>query len=204
MSIFKNLFSRIEKSKPTTTELFKCAGHTFKVLQPTTMSNVRQVKFFYEEYVREWGMTKQDLLDFAGVILKETEAPASRSIHDLNADLTNKLARIKTLVSIQSAMIKEDYQYKPFLSAACVIILLDDEDENVLDQEYQTKKLKLCQDYPEIECFFLRIIRAFQLSTVGSSDMSKIWEWCPSKEQKVMENTILKEIHTTIYEIGIQ
>ena len=201
-SRFRNLFT--QKPKPTTTELFQCAGHTFKVLQPTTMSNVRKVKFFYEEYAREWGMTKQDLLDFAGVILKETEAPASRSIHDLNADLTNKLARIKTLVSIQSAMISEDFQYKPFLNAACVIVLIDDEDENVLSQEYQTQKLKLCREYPEIEAFFLRTIRTFQLSITDSQDMSKIWEWLPSKEIRNMENMVLKEIHSTVYETGIQ
>ena len=199
ISRFRNLFA---KPNPQTTELFKCAGHTFRVLKPTTMSNVRKVKFFYEEYSREWGMTKTDLLDFAGVILKETEAPASRSIHDLNADLTNKLARIKTLVSIQSAMIKEDFQYKPFLNAACVIILIDDEDEHVLSQDYQVQKLKLCRDYPEVEAFFLRTIRVFQLNITDSQATSKIWEWLPSEQIKVMENMVLKEINSTIYENG--
>jgi hypothetical protein len=147
-------------------------------------------------------MTKKDLLDFMGVVLKETEAPASKSIPELNSDLTNKLARIKTLVSLQTSMINEDFQYKPFLKAACVIILMDDENENELDQSIFAEKLKLCRDYPEIEAFFLRTIRTFQLSITGSQDMSKIWEWLPSDKLKAIENTVLKEINTTIYEIG--
>jgi hypothetical protein len=196
------LLSKFRKPKPQTTELFKAAGHTFRILNPTTMSNVRKTRFFFEEYAREWGMTKQDILDFDGIILKECEAPASRSIHDLNSDLTNKLARIKTLVSIRSAMIIEDYQYKPFLRSACSIILMDDEDENKIDNQIVMEKLRLCSQYPEIEAFFLRACRTFQLSTKDSQDISKIWEWLPSTEHRIMENIVLKEIGQTVYSSG--
>lgn len=195
------LLSKFRKQTPTI-ELFKCGCHTFRVLDPKTMSNVRKTRFFFEEYAREWGMTKEDILDFDGVILKECEAPASRSIHDLNADLTNKLARIKTLVSIRSAMIKEDYQYKPFLRSACSIILMDDEPENYISNEIVSEKLRLCSQYPEIEAFFLRVCRTFQLSTKDSPDISKIWEWLPSTELLTMENIVLKEIQQTVYSNG--
>jgi hypothetical protein len=121
----------------------------------------------------------------------------------MNADLLNKLARVKTLVTLRSAMISEDFQYKPFLKAACIIILVEDENEHVLHEQTQNFKLKLCRDNPEIEAFFLRTIRTFQLSITGSSDMHKIWDWLPSKEQAATENLILKEIGTTIYETGI-
>jgi hypothetical protein len=192
-----------KKSEPEIIEIFRAGGHTFKVLSPAKMSKVRQTRFFFEEYSREWGMTKEDILDFDGVILAETEAPVSRSLHDLNADLLNKLARIKTMVSLRSAMIKEDHQYKPFLKSAAVIILMDDEDEFVLSPEIEIQKMKLCRDYPEIEAFFLRVIRIFQLGTKDSQDILKIWEWLPSTEIKVMENIVLKEINSTIYGNGI-
>lgn len=196
----KSLFKT--KAKQQTIELFKIAGHEFRVLDPKTMSNVRKTRFFFEEYSREWGMTKQDILDFDGIILKETQAPASKTIHDQNAELLNKLARINTLISIRSAMIQEDYQYKPFLRSACAIVLMDDESENDISNEVEAEKLKLCSQYPELEAFFLRVCRTFQLSTTDSQDISKIWEWYPSTQQKVMENKVLKEINTTIYQSG--
>ncbi len=186
-------------------EKVRIAGHLFSVLDPMQMNNIRATRFMLEEYEREWGMTKNDLLAIDDFLLSETKFPEkAANLGELNAALADKLKRIYAIVAQRQAVLKEDYQYKPFLQAASIIILLDDEPEDSIIQKYQAKKMELCQMHPEIEAFFLRVIRVFQLNITNSSDMSKISTWYPSIKLKHTENNLLKKINTNIYEIGEQ
>lgn len=194
-----NIFRRKPK---TDAEVVRMAGHTFRVLNPVQMSNVRKVRLFYEDYAREWGMTKGDILEFDKQLLKETEFPEASTVDALNAKLMDKLKRIYTLVSLRSAMITEDYQYKPLLKAAATIILIDDEDENKPEDKWMTLKMKLCRDNSEVEGFFLHVGMTFQLSMRSSANTSEAWDWLDNQSAKNMEKNLLKTIGTSIYSIG--
>lgn len=194
-----NIFKRKAKSD---TEVVRMAGHAFRVLNPVQMSNVRKVRLFYEDYAREWGMTKADILEFDKQVLKETEFPEAGTVDSLNAKLTDKLKRIYTLVSLRSAMISEDYQYKPMLKAAATIILIDDEDENKPEDKWLTLKMQLCRDNSEVEGFFLQVGMTFQLSMRNSANTSEAWEWLDNPQKKNMEKNLLGQLKTSIYSIG--
>lgn len=192
-----------KKQAPNTIEVVKINGYTFRVLDPVKMSNSRRVRFFWEDYAREWGMTKEDILSYIQFIMKETSFPNhAGNLSELNAELADKLKHCYALLSTLDSVIREDFQYKPFLKAACLIILVDDEDEKTIDPNYQKLKLQLCKNDQEIEGFFLTTIRTFQTNIENSQDMSKVSDWYPSENLKVMENSIYKRINTTIYKIG--
>lgn len=199
-----NLKYIFRKNKPVTfIEKIRISDHLFQVLDPVKMSNIRKTKFMLDSYTRDWGMTKEDIFDFDSLILRESSFPTeANSISELNSQLSEKLKRIYTLVATRQAVIKEDYQYKPFIKAACTIILIDDEKENKIEKKYIDLKLQLCKENPEIEAFFLRAIMTFQLSIINSPDISKVSDWLPSAQLKVMESSLYKEINTTIYQIG--
>lgn len=195
-----NIFKR--KNPTEIIEAVKIDGHTFRVLDPIKMSNERRVRFFWEDYVREWGMTKEDILSYLQFMMKETAFPKAGNLSELNAELSDKLRNVYALLATMEAVLKEDYQYKPFIKSACIIIVMDDEDPNKIDPVYHKKKLDLCQSNHKIEAFFLRTIRTLQLSSEERADMSKISEWYPSEKLKIMESSIYKKINSTIYEIG--
>ena len=189
ISKIKNLF----KSKEVK-EYINISGHEFTVLEPTKLPILRDTAFNLESYSRDWGIDKPDIRLYLKEILLEANVNSVDS-----ASLVNRIKNISNLVSVLDTAIAEDYQYKPYLKAACMIILIKGEDPNKLDAKFISQKLKLCQDYPEIEAFFLRTIKTLQLSMVKSFDMSKITNWYPSKNLKIMESTIYKRIGKTIY-----
>ena len=102
------------------------------------------------------------------------------------------------MVDARRLLIQEDFQYKPFLKAACHIILLDDEKPEKIDGEIYSKKLALCEAHEEIEVFFLRVIRTFQNATTGLSDTSETLTFLPAKHLKPTERTVLGKINQTI------
>ena len=194
-SIF-NIF----RKKENVTETIAIAGHLFTVLDPIKMPKIRQAAIYMGEHEREWGMTKEHLLAYDDVLIKETEFPDQwTNKEDLAAQLTEKLKRLYNLLDTRRLLIQEDFQYTPFLRAACHMILIDDEDQNNIDTSIMSKKLNLCRDNEEILVFFLRVIRAFQQSTVSSFDISKMWEFLPASHLKSTESKALKQINTTIF-----
>ena len=200
-NFFKSMFNR--KNKEITKEVIRMAGHTWTVIDPVKMSNTRKVKLFWEDYDRDWGFTKNDHLTYDEMVIDLCKSPkVAANLSEFNAELIDKLANIKTVMEQKVAVVKQDYQYKPMLKAACVIVLMDDEDETKIDADIFNQKLKLCQDNPELEAFFLRSMRALKDSMQGSFDISKVSTWLPSEQLKVMEKNCLKRINTTIYEIG--
>jgi len=197
----KELFRRILGTKPKApvTEYTTIAGHKFRVLDPLKMPKIRQAALYIGEYERDWGMTKADLLAYDDVIARETEFPNDWVNKDsLIHDLTEKLKIIYNLVDARRLLIQEDFQYKPFLKAACHIILLDDEKPEKIDGEIYSKKLALCEAHEEIEVFFLRVIRTFQNATTGLSDTSETLTFLPAKHLKPTERTVLGKINQTI------
>lgn len=200
---FKNIFGNIFKPQSPIIGTEIIAGHTFKVLDPFTMPVIRQAAYQLTEYERGWGMEKQDLLAYIDILIKETDAPTSfMSDGDLSAQLTNKMKRIYNLLDAQRLLIQEDYQYKPFLKAACHLILLDDENPEKIDQNIYQKKLLLCSQSEDIEGFFLRIIRTFQQGTVMLSDTLEKSEFLPKDHMKLTEKRVLQKIASTIYKSG--
>lgn len=199
MKFLKNLFKRKVQRK----QIYSFQGHTFEVLNPATMPKVRQSSFFMGEYERDWGMTKSDLLAYDDIIVREAGFPKSWGTKDdLIADLTDKLAKISSLADTRRLLIQEDFQYKPFLKAACHIILMDDEPVDRIDWDIYREKLRLCMQHQELEGFFLSVIRAFQTSTEHSFDISKMWAYYPAKHVQHTEKRVLKEIGSTIWSDG--
>ncbi len=182
------------KKKPLVTDLKTVAGYNFRVLDPGKMPNVRRIRFFMEEYARDWGLTKEDLLAYIQYCIKNT---------DLNrVDHSNMVKENYALLTTLESIIKSDYQYKPFLKAACLIILLPNEDLNKVENSFIQEKLRLCQQHPEIEAFFLSTIRLLQLNIQKQSDLLKESDWQPSMNQKRMESSFYQKINSTIYETG--
>lgn len=177
------------------------AGHKFTVLDPVKMTNVRKAKFFLESYERDLGMTKDDLLKFDDFILSQTKFPTDiGSLNELNADLVERMKKIYAVIQQRQAVIAQDYQYKPFLKAASIIILIDDEDENEISNKYQGQKMQLCKENDDVEAFFLRVIMTFQLNIVSSSTTSKTSSLLSLKDQKTTETSLYNTINTTIYD----
>lgn len=194
--LLKRFFNRTPK--PVTTESVNIAGHKFRVLDPLKMPKIRQAALYLGEYERDWGMTKSDLLAYDDVIARETTYPKDWVNKDtLIYELTEKLKRIYNLVDARRLLIQEDFQYKPFLKAACHIVLIDDENPEKIDGELYSKKMALCEAHEEIEVFFLRVIRTFQSSTMGSSDISETLTFLPAKHLKPTERNVLKKIEQT-------
>lgn len=194
LHLLKKLF---KKEKAPITESIEINGYRFKVLEPTKMPNIRRVRLFLEEYQRDWGISKDDLLSFLKFAIIESK------INDTSPNaLAAKIQNIYSVLTTLEAVIKEDYQYKPYLKAASIMILLENEDPNKLDAKIIKQKLQLCESDPEIEAFFLTTIRAFQLSIQKQLDMSVLTSWLPSKNLKHMESHLYKWINSTIYETG--
>lgn len=195
----KNIFKKKLISAPV--DKTTIAGHTFMVLDPVKMSNVRKAKFFLESYERDLGMTKDDLMKFDDFILSQTKFPTDiGSLNELNADLVERMKKIYAVIQQRQAVIAQDYQYKPFLKAASIIILIDDEKENEITSKYQSLKMQLCKEHDEVEAFFLRVIMTFQLSIINSSTTSKTSNLLSLKEQKTIETSLFNTINTTIYD----
>lgn len=190
-------------TKSTTKEYALIGGHRFVVLDPITMPKIRQAAIFIGEYERDWGMTKNDLLAYDDVMVKETEFPTDwAGKDDLIAQLTDKLKRLYQLADTRRLLIQEDFQYKPFLKAACHMILMDDEPADKIDNTYMQQKLALCQSNEDVQLFFLRVIRAFVQNTLPSFDITKMWEYYPPQHLLPTEKRVLKEIQQTIYSDG--
>lgn len=189
----KKLFTR----NKSITEYINIQGYNFRVMDPAKMPNVRRAKFFMEEYKRDWGIDKSDLRAYFKAIMKETDINSTAP-----TDLINKMKSIHSLVATIDSVVAEDYQYKPYLLSACIIILIDGEDPNKIDPKIIAKKMKLCESIPEIEAFFLTTIRVSMSNMQGSFDMSKISNWLPSKTVKSMESILYKKINSTIYDVG--
>lgn len=176
------------------------AGHTFMVLDPVKMSNVRKAKFFLESYERDLGMTKDDLLKFDDFIISQTKFPTDiGSLNELNADLVERMKKIYAVIQQRQAVISQDYQYKPFLKAASIIILIDDEQENKIEKKYIDLKLQLCKENDEVEAFFLSTIMTFQLNIINSSITSKTSNLLSLKDQKNLEVQLYSTINGTLY-----
>lgn len=173
-------------------------GHIFRVLDPIKMPKIRQAAIYMGEYERDWGMTKQHLLAYDDILVKETDFPTDwANKDDLTAQLTNKLKKLYDLINTRRLLIQEDFQYTPFLKAACYMILIDDENPNAIDPVHNNKKLALCQSNEEILIFFLRVIRAFQQNTLYSSGTLETSEFLPGKHLLPTEKKVLRQINTT-------
>ena len=182
------------KKKPKVTEYTTIAGHNFRVLDATRLPTLRRVRFFLDEYSRDWGLNKDDLLSYLKFVINQTDVNTN--------DPLNKLKDIFALLTTLESVVKSDYQYKPYLKAASIIILIEGEDENKLDGKIIKQKLELCRDNSEIEAFFLRVIKDSFSNIQKQSDTSKVLDWQPSKLQKLMENSFYSKINSTIYDDG--
>lgn len=157
--MIKRLLKRWIKD-PSIKEEVQLCGHTFRVLDPFTMPKVRQAAYHLNEYEKGWGITKENLILTFKALREDTSFPKSYiSNEDLTAQLTDKLRDITGLIDMVLMVIEQDYQFDPFIKSACNIILLDDEKADEIDQEYQRKKLALCNQYEEIMVFFLVVER---------------------------------------------
>jgi hypothetical protein len=176
------------------------AGHTFRVLDPMTMPKVRQAALFVGEYEREWGMSKTDLLAYDDILIKETAFPTVWANKDeLIAELTDKVKRLYNLIDTRRVLIQEDFQYKPFLKAACHIILCEGEDAAKVEREFYDRKLELCEHSEDIMLFFLNVIMLFQKNIVISLDTLATSKFLPPMHILPTEKRVLREINTTPY-----
>ena len=140
-------------------------------------------------------MEKDDIIKFDNVMIEQTSFPEEWKNKDaLIALLTEKLNAVNKLAEVRKALIEEDFQYKPFLKAACIMILINDEDPERINMEMNQEKLAMCEKHEDVELFFLRVIRASHLNMQGLSDTSETWDWYPKDHLKSMESLVYQKI----------
>lgn len=184
-------------------EIVNIDGHNFKVLDPVKMPTLRRTRFFTQEYKNDWGLSKEELKAFLQFVINDSKIPTAATIGELNAELLEQNKRLFTIISTLESILNEDYQFKPLLRSASIIILLEDEDPNIVDQKIINEKLRLCQQSSKIEAFFLTTIMTFITSLQSTQDMSKPSDWLKgAKAQKNMESSLYSMINSTIYETG--
>jgi hypothetical protein len=196
------IFQQLFKKKTEPAQILHeqvIAGHTFRVLDPVKMPNIRRINLFSEEYARDWGINKNDLLVFLGSILRETEFPKEATVQELNAELADKLKKVYSIASLLHGVVKNDVQIKPFIRSACFVILVDDELVDKIEAKYTDLKLQLCERNPEIEAFFLQVICDILRLIKNSSDTSMQLDWYNLANLKRMESSLYNGIGSTIY-----
>jgi len=189
--LFKRKANPLETSAIITTEI---AGHRFTVLDPVKMPIIRRKALHLDEYKRHWGIDKEDLNKYLGFIQKESEFPESTTIADQNKKLAEKLKNIYAVSSALQSYLAQDYQYKPFIYSAAIMILIDDEKENEIDGVKMNQKIKLCNENEDIAGFFLTTIRTFHLKTLNISDTLRASNLSSLNINRSLENQILSEI----------
>lgn len=191
MSIFK-------RKKIYEREKVNMYGHTFTILDPFTMPKVRQAAYHLGEYEKGWGITKENLVQTFEALKSDTSFPKSYSGQDdLVSQLTNNLQSIQGIIDMVLLVIKQDYQYDPFIKSACNIILIDDEKADAIEPEYQKMKLQLCNQYQDIMVFFLITERNSMKNIEILSDMlQKLEQLEYPKDQYLMEKRLLSSIKT--------
>lgn len=198
-------FKNKKEVELTTTEMM---GYKFKVFTPSTIPMSRFAQLRLNTHIRDWGMTENDLFQFDEVIKDLTVFPQEWKTKDeLISKLTENVKNIAELANLRQAMVKEDYQFKPYLQAASLVIKLSDEPDKIgsdyYTSDYHLRKMKLCKDYPEIEGFFLTISTDFISKIGGSTTTHKQSVWFRSQREKNMEKTLLQKIGMSIYGNGL-
>ncbi len=195
------LFKR-NKPQPTPSKYIEVAGFKFRVLDPVSMPMVRRAELFGATYEREWGITKADLLLFKSAMEKQCQFSPAASMSVLNVDMANKFGTQTALLQQFEAVVTGDYQIKPFLKSACIVILMDGEDEYKIESNWTKKKLELCRDFPEVEAFFLDIIYVLSRTMESTPDSQKTLDLSVMAAKKRTESAFLSAIGSSLYEIG--
>ena len=113
-------------------------GHKFTLLDPMMMPKVRQAAYHLNEYEKGWGITKENLILTFEELKRQTAFPSSwHGNDDLVSQLTDQNKETSAIIDMLLLVIKQDYQYDPFIKSACNIILLDDEKPDIIDPEIQ-------------------------------------------------------------------
>ena len=198
-----NWLKKKKKEAYKVEDVFTFAGHEFRVLDPVTMPKLRQHAISMSDYEREWGIVKEDIIAYQQVISKESMFPDKWNGKDeLISKLEDKLRIVGDLAETLVFSLTQDYQYRPYVKAACHMILIDDEVADKLEGKYYDKKLELCQRHTEVEAFFLKIMKTFTISMATTIDISAMWESYPGEKVRLMESKLLSKIGKTIYSPG--
>ena len=180
------------------------AGHKFRLINPFSNDFVlsKRNQYFTVQHELEWGIMKEDIQKFLATSVNICERKdAFDDLSEQIAVLENKLADVKTMMTQLFLIIKEDYQFKPFLRSAAVIVLMDDEkpeDDYMLTLD---KKMDLCAKHPEIESFFLSAIVILHYRLRNREEISKRLEYLKEtmRGQKKQERTLYSLIRSKLY-----
>ena len=177
-------------------------GHKFTVLNPykSDFLMTKRHDFFMMEYAREWGIEKFDLQKFLSMLVTNLEFSDGET-PNLNTCL-NKMGDAKTIATNLYYTIEGDYQYKPYLKSACIIILLGDEKPDDPYEKYLEEKLKLCELHSEIEGFFLANIKILEFSLKNRGKSIPDWDYfLPKKGEANLEKSTLRMIQSSPYSV---
>lgn len=171
-------------------------GHKFTILDPMMMPKVRQAAYHLNEYEKGWGITKENLILTFEELKRQTSFPSSwHGNDDLVSQLTDQNKEMSAIIDMLLLVIKQDYQYDPFIKSACNIILLDDEKPDVIDPEIQKRKLELCAKHQDIMVFFLVMERNSQKTIIDTFSILTTLEQSPyPKTQMMTEKRLLSLI----------
>lgn len=182
---------------------FEFAGHKFTFIDPNDSSYLmlKRNDFFLMEYEREWGLIKEDLIKLLTRSVNECEF--SEDIDVNLAKALNKLQDVKTILTMMVFLIQQDYQYKPFLKSAAIVILIDDEKPEDDYMDTLNLKLELCEKHSEIEGFFLGTIKILHDKLMRRTDTTKTSESSIQNPQvKHTEKALLSMIRSSPYQNG--
>lgn len=203
------MFNRIKKLFKKENKLekdFIFAGHVFRVLDPKHMTVSRQRALYNSSHERDLGIMPDKYKEALKTVSESLKAPKQfTTIQDLNGKQADIMANARAVLEDLVFLHEQDHQYEPFVKAACVFILIDDEQQS--DDpfgKYFDKKIELLKKHSEIEDFFLTIGVGYHRSTISSWDTSQLWEFYPTKAIKRIESRISKVIQSEIYSYGSQ
>jgi hypothetical protein len=179
-------------------------GHNFTVLDPYDMPKSRQLAFHLLQHDVAWGLSKNDLTDFIRLMAKELNFPKEfETKEDLVSLQREQIEKVKSFLGDMEWLIQKDYQFKPYLKAGCLLILMDDEDPHIIDKKINLEKMKLCKESEDVEFFFISTIGNLLLSTTNSSPTFQELDLSSLKAQKITERKIYQEKRSTIYSNGL-
>lgn len=183
---------------------FQFAGHTFKVINPFSNKFLLTTRnrYFTDMYEIEMGFLKEDLLAFMKAGIGVSEYPTEYSNDkELIKILSDKLADVKTLMTQVYLVGKEQYQYKPFLKSAAILIMMDEEKPSDDYMMTLDKKMELCERYPEIEGFFLTVSNILIYRLRNKDDIIKHLEYLEATKrgQKIAEKTLYSIAGQSMY-----
>ena len=188
----KSLFKK--KTKTVKTQVFEFAGHKFYTIQPEKMRMYRGTALAAEISVMNFGMSKDNALVYDQYLLDDNVAAITALTEGNKKKAVEILQGQHSLVSSHKSLITLEQQRNVFVHLATYMILIDDEEPNVVDNDLNKLKKKLCSEHKDIEDFFLSFTIPMLRVMNGSQDYTLSLEYFNREEVRKTEDVFFQQL----------